>query len=253
MQMWSGGKDLHELDSEAHMDTYAKSIADFLAHWQNKKDGDVSLRIDGYDIDYESGNRTSNLLKIVNKIRDQVGGLKASPNFTISMSIDNLDFISSDLANKLDTIALQNYQGGDNTTLDEYIGRLGKDNIHKVFYGILAEAPTDNSTDLNLTAPDRESEHGSYHDNEEKGPALVAGPKMVVDKSLAGIMMWRLNSDNMYYENAVQVLLWNTMHPDKPQLTYSKDGSITKEQIIEGWSHNGGRCAAQRPRWNRFY
>jgi hypothetical protein len=144
--------------------------------------------------------------------------MKLNHTFYISISSATTTGIEdTKVAENLDYVKMQNYYSGgrDPETYLEDL-KAGGITAGKLVYGISTEWPEINDTDVNRNI------RGN----------LANAVKLVKEKKYAGIMTWRLNSDNLLYENAVQVWLYNqfnspalkTDHPDSEVLAawYSK-------------------------------
>ncbi|WP_218158165.1 glycosyl hydrolase family 18 protein [Stigmatella aurantiaca] len=176
------GSSLEALNTDAAIRKYTGSVAAFLHSYLG-----VSGGVDGFDIDYESNNVSSNISKITAQIRTQLdalskanGGrpfyLTASPATTSNLgpAVASLNFVN-----------MQTYAGGSDLTPQSFI-EIGL-KPQQLLYGICPESQ--------CTTPSvskAESQYTTY--------------------GLAGIHLWRLNSDNYTYENQVQAQVYSFLH-----------------------------------------
>lgn len=212
-----GGPDFRVLNTEQLRKDYTDSVKDFLEEWQGKtykpdSGKEIRLRVDGYDVDYEwtektvggtrireDGNRQPWAPDILHMIRQKLDRLSMTPKFYVTITAADTHNLgrskhSKDLAHDLDFVNMQNYDGGRGFTPEKYLNDIPKLQPSQLVWGITVE-----NTGLN------ELLH-SLDDNIQK---YLNG---VGSTQFAGIMVWRLNSDNWVYENMVQLAVYNKVH-----------------------------------------
>ena len=122
--MLSAGKALDNPNTD-NVGTYTDSVRDLLKDWQDKKDpqSDVSLRVDGYDIDFEGANTVSIARTVLSQVRSKLGAWITTPPFYVSITPDTTYNLDGDytVAQSFDYINMQNYDGGTGTTPDVYL------------------------------------------------------------------------------------------------------------------------------------
>ena len=201
-----------KLDNEEKIGKYTDSVAHFLSLWQNKTYHDaatnktVSLRVDGYDVDYEwtkenAGNQQPWAPEVLSQIRSKVDALNASPNYLVTLtpaSTTGLTDSGKDLSKVFDYVVMQNYDGGSGTTPDHYLQAIPGLKPSQLIFGITAEVVERNlgtvrSIDAAISAFQKE-----YKGTTETGP-------------LAGLFVWRLNSDDWVFENMALLALYGKL------------------------------------------
>lgn len=178
-QWWGGGDGiwgsaLSALKTDADIQKYARSVHDFLAAYLKTAGG-----VDGYDIDYEANNVSSKTKTITQQVRAQLARLsKESAGRPFYLTVSPASTIGlKDTAGFLDFVNMQTYAGGSGLTPKDFLD-LGL-KPKQLLYGICPE--TNCGT-----------------------PSLDQVKKAYTDYKLAGIHLWRLNSDNYPYEGQVQ-------------------------------------------------
>jgi hypothetical protein len=186
-QWWGSGSGiwgsaLNTLTSSAAIQKYTTSVGSFLAAYVNTSGG-----VDGYDIDYESNNVTSNTATITQQIRAQLSALSTANGgrpFYLTVSPASTSNLKSAVGN-LDFVNMQTYAGGSGLTPQSFLA-LGLTSS-QLLYGI---CPETNCPTKSLSQVEQ-----AYTANK-----------------LAGIHLWRLNSDNYQYEGQVQSQVYNFLH-----------------------------------------
>jgi len=176
------GSALSALKSGADIQKYTSSVYDFIAAYLNTAGG-----VDGYDIDYESNNVSSSTAAITSQIRAQLSRLsKASGGrpFYLTVSPASTAYLKGAVGS-LDLVNMQTYAGGIGLTPQSFL-TLGLKST-QLLYGICPET--------NCGTPSLPQVEQAYTANK-----------------LAGIHLWRLNSDNYQYEGQVQRQVYNFLH-----------------------------------------
>lgn len=176
------GSALSALKSDADIQKYTSSVYDFLAAYMNTAGG-----VDGYDIDYEANNASSRTKLITQQVRAQLSRLsKASGGrpFYLTVSPASLTGLK-DAVSFLDFVNMQTYAGGSGLTPKDFLN-LGLKST-QLLYGICPET--------NCGTPTLDQVKRAYTTNK-----------------LAGIHLWRLNSDNFQYEGQVQRQVSKFLH-----------------------------------------
>lgn len=179
------GNPLAVLTTDAAISKYTDSVAAFLQSYLG-----VSGGVDGYDIDYESNNVTSNISKITSQIRARLDALSKANGgrpFYVTVSPATTSNLSSAVAS-LSFVNMQTYAGGSSLTPQDFT-QLGL-KPQQLLYGICPETKC-------------------------QTPTVSQAESQYAQNKLAGIHLWRLNSDNYVYENQVQSQLYGFLH--KPQ------------------------------------
>jgi hypothetical protein len=184
--------------------------------------------VDGYDVGYEwvtsrqrgDGNLQDWAPTILSQIRSKADALSKTPRFYVSITAATTICLENHekLAKDLDYVNMQNYDGGLGCTPDVYFKAIRNLKPSKLVWGITAELPWKNDLVGSIDDAIKKSKE-KYHTAVETGP-------------LAGIMVWRLNSDNWVYENMLQVALYNKVHSKK-----SPDG--LDDRVSNGWITGG--------------
>ena len=182
------GSALDTLKSDAAAAAYAASVIDFLRSNLN-----VSGGVDGYDVDYESGyggsNVTPRITNIAAMIRRGMTELSAAHGgrpFYLTVSPADTTYLRATVPS-LDYVNAQTYAGGRYLRIPDYL-KLGL-RRNQLLYGICPET----NCDTNPAAID--SAEAQYTTNR-----------------LAGIHLWRLNSDNYTHEDSVQKVIYDFLH-----------------------------------------
>jgi hypothetical protein len=164
--------------------TYAASVAAFLKQYLSVGGG-----VDGFDIDYEDpGNVVPEVALITAEIRAQLNALSQSTGgrpFYVTVSPATTTYLKQAVPS-LSFVNMQTYAGGSGLTPQDFTA-LGLQS-QQLLYGICPES--------NCSTPTLQQVETQYTDN-----------------NLAGIHLWRLNSNNYKYENAVQAQVYKFLHP----------------------------------------
>lgn len=177
------GSALSSLTSDAAIQKYTSSVHDFLAAYLGTAGG-----VDGYDIDYESNNVTSNTGTITQQIRAQLSLLSTANGgrpFYQTVSPASTLYLKAAVS-YLDFVNMQTYAGGSYLTPQDFLA-LGLQST-QLLYGICPES--------NCSSPTLDQVEQAYTTN-----------------NLAGIHLWRLNSDNYQHEGQVQSQVYAFLHP----------------------------------------
>jgi hypothetical protein len=187
-QWWGNGTDiwgnaLNTLNTPAAISKYTDSVATFLQSYLN-----VSGGVDGFDIDYESNNVVGNIGTITSQIRAKLDALRRANGgrpFYLTVSPAETRYLDTTVPS-LHFVNMQTYAGGITLTPQNFT-QLGL-KPQQLLYGICPET--------NCPTPTVEQTKAQYTQN-----------------NLAGIHLWRLNSDNYSYEGAVQAQIYSFLHP----------------------------------------
>lgn len=177
------GKALDSLKTDAAIREYTASVAAFLATYLG-----VSGGVDGYDIDYESNNVVSGAPTILSQIRsglDALGKVSGGRQFYVTVSPAATTYLSEALPS-LSYVNMQNYAGGYYLTPQDFTA-LGLQ-PQQLLFGICPET--------NCKTRSVPYVEAQYTQND-----------------LAGIHLWRLNSDNYEEEGQVQAQVYSFLHP----------------------------------------
>jgi hypothetical protein len=176
------GSSLSALNSPAAIQKYTSSVRDFLAAYLKTAGG-----VDGYDIDYEANNVTSNTGVIAQQIRSQLASLSRASGgrpFYLTVSPASTTYLK-DAVGSLDLVNMQTYAGGSGLTPQNFL-QMGLKST-QLLYGICPET----------NCP---------------SPSLPQVKKAFTVNKLAGIHLWRLNSDNHPHEGQVQKQVYDFLH-----------------------------------------
>ncbi|HEX6040659.1 glycoside hydrolase family 18 protein [Longimicrobium sp.] len=185
-QWWGDGSGIwgQALDAlGTDVSRYTDSVAAFIASYL-----DVSGGVDGYDIDYESNNVVSSAPTILSQVRsrlDALGQANGGRQFYVTVSPASTAYLDQAVSS-LDLVNMQTYAGGWGLTPQTFTG-LGFQS-RQLLYGI---CPETSCTTRSLPEVERQ-----YTAN-----------------NLAGIHLWRLNSDNYVEEGQVQAQVYRFLHP----------------------------------------
>jgi len=176
------GNALDSLNTDAAISKYTDTVAEFLQSYL-----DVCGGVDGYDIDYESNNAVISISTITSQIRTKMDALsKANGGRPFYLTASPADTSYLDTAvTSLNFVNMQTYAGGKYLTPQNFT-ELGL-KAQQLLYGICPE--TNCGT---RTVSEVESEY-TYN-------------------KLAGIHLWRLNSDNYIEEGQVQAQIYSFLH-----------------------------------------
>lgn len=185
------GSSLSSLKSAADIQKYTSSVRDFLAAYLKTAGG-----VDGYDIDYEDNNVTANTAAIAQQIRTQLSSLSKTTGgrpFYLTASPANTAYLKPAVGS-LDFVNMQTYAGGSGLTPKDFL-QMGLKPT-QLLYGICPET----------NCP---------------SPSLPQVQKAFTANKLAGIHLWRLNSDNHPHEGQVQKQVYDFLHgaPAAPAAT----------------------------------
>ena len=200
------------------IEKYTDSVRDFLISWQRKTFShggtDISLRVDGYDIDYEVGNIVDIVTKVYEKIRgkvDQFTGDNHIPAYLLSLTPATSKYVK-DIAPFVNYINMQNYDGGIGVSAEDYINTIKPSPPSKLIWGLEAEETFKSYPKVwnENTNTSRAKATDFYSIDEQLGEFSRL--------HLGGLFVWRLNSDNWVYENALQLYVYNKLHPEAPKV-----------------------------------
>jgi hypothetical protein len=176
------GSPLSALKSDAAIQKYTSSVHDFLAAYLKTAGG-----VDGYDIDYEANNISAKTKTIAQQVRAQLSRLSQASGgrpFYLTVSPASTQDLKGAVG-FLDFVNMQTYAGGSGLTPKNFLD-LGLKST-QLLYGICPE--TNCGT-----------------------PTLAQVKQAYTANKLAGIHLWRLNSDNYPYEGQVQRQVSNFLH-----------------------------------------
>jgi len=188
-QWWGNGQGiwgspLSELKNDAAVTKYTESVGAFLRSYLNIDGG-----VDGFDVDYEANNVVKNIPAILSQIRSKMNALTNETSgrpFLLSVSPATTTYLDAVAPSSLNFINMQTYAGGTGLTPQSFI-QIGL-TARQLLYGICPETNC-----FSKTAAQVKSEYTQSH--------------------LAGIHLWRLNSDNYIKENQVQEDIYKFLHP----------------------------------------
>lgn len=191
-QWWGDGQGkwgtpLEALNSESAINEYANSVANFIDYYQTYEDGKYA--IDGFDIDYESNNVIEQFPALANSIHKALQKLsdKYHKPFYFTISPADTEYLTTSSLSEVDYINMQSYAGGFDITPESYFA-LGVP-ASKILYGICPETNCGDTPTVNQALD-------TYH-----------------QYGMAGIHLWRLNSDNYKYEITVQQQIYTALNP----------------------------------------
>ncbi len=187
-QWWGNGANiwgsaLNSLNGDDAICTYTDSVIAFLTSYL-----DVSGGIDGYDIDYESNNVVESNTLICSQVRSGMDALSEAHGgrpFYLTVSPADLEYLDT-LLDSVNLVNMQTYAGGKDLTPGDFT-KLGYTS-DQLLYGICPETNCGTRTVAEVEA--------EYTDNK-----------------LAGVHLWRLNSDNYVQEGEVQAQIYAFLHP----------------------------------------
>lgn len=209
MNQESNTADFEALKSEESQKLYAKSVRAFFKFVHEQ-----GLRLDGYDVDYEwnennDGNMQDYAPRILQLVHAELKALQeelgnAAP-YRMSISAATTKCLEGhpELAEILDCVNMQNYDGGKGNSEPElWVNRVGIPSS-KLIWGLTAERTNKNHVGVDSVQQ-----------------ALVQRDKVWGNGPNAGklsrdMMVWRLNSDNWIFEHMVLQLLQDKMHGKK--------------------------------------
>jgi len=187
-QWWGNGTNiwgsaLNSLNGDDAICKYTDSVIAFLASYL-----DVSGGIDGYDIDYESNNVVESNTLICSQVRSGMDALSEAHGgrpFYLTVSPADLEYLDT-LVDSVNLVNMQTYAGGQGLTPGNFT-KLGYTS-DQLLYGICPETGCGTKTVEEVEA--------EYTEN-----------------NLAGVHLWRLNSDNYVQEGEVQAQIYAFLHP----------------------------------------
>lgn len=183
-QVW--GKPLSALQGEADVGAYVQSVADFLTYYQTYAAGRYAL--DGFDIDYEDNNVTPDFPLLATSLGQAMQTLTARHGkpFRLTLSPADGDYLDATSLAPFDHINMQSYAGGIDIPPEAFLD-MGVP-ANRLLFGICPETNCDTFSVNEVL--DQYRRHG-----------------------LAGVHLWRLNSDNYLYEGQVQRQIHAALHP----------------------------------------
>lgn len=187
-QWWGNGDNiwgsaLNSLSGDDAICKYTDSVIAFLASYL-----DVSGGIDGWDIDYESNNVVEANTAICSQVRSGMDALSEAHGgrpFYLTVSPADLEYLHT-LTDSVNFVNMQTYAGGQGLTPANFTS-LGYTS-DQLLYGICPETGCGT-----LSVEEVEVEY--------------------TENNLAGIHLWRLNSDNYVQEGEVQAQVYAFLHP----------------------------------------
>lgn len=179
------GRPLAALDGEAALQAYAQSVGDFIAHYQTYAGGRYA--IDGFDIDYEDNNVTPRFPALAARLGATLKALSARYGKPLRLTLSPADGSYLDRASlaPFDYINMQSYAGGMDIPPDAFLAEGVP--ARKILYGICPETNCDSFSTAQVLATYRRY-------------------------GLAGVHLWRLNSDNHAHEGQVQAAIHAGLH-----------------------------------------
>jgi hypothetical protein len=177
------GNPLNTLNTDAAIRKYTESVNTFLQSYLL-----VSGGVDGYDIDYEDNNVVSNIWTITSQIRTELDALRRENGgrpFYLTVSPATITNLSTAVPS-LHYVNMQTYAGGKSLTPQQFT-LLGL-KPQQLLYGYCPET--------RCSTPTIDEVKAQHKDNQ-----------------LAGIHLWRLNSDNYQYEIEEQAKIYSFLHP----------------------------------------
>ena len=176
------GSPLSTLKSAADIQKYTSSVRDFLAAYLKTAGG-----VDGYDIDYEADNVTSSTGALTQQIRAQLSSLSKATGgrpFYLTLSPASTTYVKAAVGS-VDFVNMQTYAGGSGLTPQSFL-QLGLKPT-QLLYGICPESRC-------------------------PSPSLPQVKQAFTVNKLAGIHLWRLNSDDHQHEGQVQKEVYAFLH-----------------------------------------
>ncbi|KAF4413905.1 hypothetical protein FACUT_14201 [Fusarium acutatum] len=230
VQFWqpvNGENDFELLNDDEKIKMYVDSVAAFIGSYYNKTlpnisgNGQVSARIQGYDVDVESSTLVDNLPKILRAVRQSLDGLAqklGASKLSVSITPAWAEFLDSTVAQSCDYINMQNYSGGDNTFPEDYLDAVPGLEKQQLTWGFCSETP------------------GASTQSLKQFPGVIDKAQAIAAGEYGGTYTWRVNSDNYDYENIFQVWLYDVVHGTT--LPGSNDQSL-----VQKYWPTGGRYA----------
>lgn len=162
---------------------YAASVRAFFEEW-----APVAGGLDGFDVDYEDNNVVPFISEVLAQVRQELDTLAASMGrstpYWVTVSPSETDFLDAAVSS-VSYVNMQTYAGGLGLAPEDFLG-IGyrKDQL---LYGICPETNC-------------------------QGPTVAEAEGVYTNYSMAGIHMWRLNSDNYIQEGQVQEQIYDFLH-----------------------------------------
>jgi len=190
-QWWGNGQDvwgkpLSALQGEDALNAYVQSVADFISYYQTYEGGRYAL--DGFDIDYEDNNVTADFPALAHKLKDALQVLSSQYGKPLRLTLSPAagEYLNPDSLAPFDYINMQSYAGGMDIPPEAFLQESVP--ASKILYGICPETNCDTYDEEDVLAKYRQY-------------------------GLAGVHLWRLNSDNHVYEGQVQQRIYSALHP----------------------------------------
>ncbi|KAK3376040.1 glycoside hydrolase superfamily [Lasiosphaeria ovina] len=177
------GYDISALQNETAIQKYAASVATFLQTWSS-----VSGGIDGYDIDYECYNvqdYAPALLTLVRQSLDALGKAEGGRKFYLTVSPASSSYLD-ETTQVVDFVNMQTYAGGSGITPQTLVSLGFKSD--QLLYGICPETNCG-------------------------GQTIDQVEQQYTANNMAGIHVWRLNSDNLVDEGKTAAQVYEFLHP----------------------------------------
>lgn len=184
------GSALSSLNDSAAISRYTSSVASFIKDWSS-----ISGGVDGYDIDYESNNVLESTPTILAQVRSKLDTLSEDldgRHFYITVSPSETEYLDKAVPS-ISYVNIQTYQGGTGLSPDDFLN-IGL-NSKQILYGYCPES--------GCGPPSLDQVEDAYKKYKQAG------------KTLAGIHLYRLNSDNYEYENQQQEKIYALLHPEE--------------------------------------
>ena len=169
------GSDLSALQDAQAIEKYTTSVQTFMKTWK---------QVDGYDVDYETGNIREDIGDILQQVRDKLDQIQDGRQFYVSVSPATTKYLDTAVP-ALSFVNMQTYSGGISLTPQDFLD-LGLKS-EQLLYGYNAETPSQSHS-----IPDTE--------------------KAYTDGNLAGIHVWRLDSSDQDAEGEMQMEIYHFLH-----------------------------------------
>lgn len=201
MMMWADSAvnplhigDLGVLQTPESRTEFATSVKELLLEksketYPNSAGVAVSARIDGFDIDLEDGNLQPYLPDALTKLRSAFDSVGPSLKSYLSVTPAWTSCLDDSCAASLDYLNMQNYDGGRDTSPEDYRRAMPSLQHAQMLWGLSSEGPK-GAGEINTCT--------SMEDAVSRCKNL----------GLAGVMTWRLNSRNWVYQEMLQVQLY---------------------------------------------
>jgi hypothetical protein len=176
------GDTINSLETNRSIDVYAESVGKFVEEWH----------LDGYDVDYENGNLREDFGVLAKGVRGSLDKASQASGgkplyFTVSPVIT---FFLEEAVKYIDYVNAQTYAGG--ISFSSSIGDF-----------------------FNLGFKPEQILYGMCVEDGCQSPSLEKVQEEYVKGKLAGIHLWRLNSDNMTEQALTQAKIHAFLHPPK--------------------------------------